>query len=206
MNQELLKQSIAIFDTQDKWDALFEIHNQSPNIINYWLTIGGRALRESFADDSVWGCEKWGNETDIRWYLKEFGKESVGIGFGWPEIGLHLHLIDSPTYGYGRAAELLGSPVFKPLLELFELQRPHRYASEGGLAYNTTINPFSGAADTQVRKRELAWLAAHKTEDYVRKMGEIIRRLTDDARHTGLFREFNHQIQESTRATQPGQV
>ncbi len=72
MNKELLKQSMQIFDTQDKWEALFEIHNQSKDIIEHWLTIGAIALRKSFADDPVWGCERWGVERDTRWYLKEF--------------------------------------------------------------------------------------------------------------------------------------
>ncbi len=200
MNQELLKQSVAIFDTQDKWDALFEIHNLSKDIINHWLTMGARALRRSFAEDSLWGCEAWGMERDTRWYLKEFGKESVGIGFGWPEVELHLHLKDSTGFRHDRAAELL--PVFKPLLELFELKTPPKNVSDGGLAYNSTLNPFSGAEDTQVRQRELAWQAAHRTEDYVRKMGEIIRRLTDNPSHTGLFRELNRQILEHAAATQ----
>lgn len=206
MNKELLKQSVPIFNTQDKWEALFEIHNHSNDIINHWLTIGALALRESFADNAIWGCEKWGVERDTRWYLNECGSQSVGIGFGWIEVELHLHLSNSPTYDYNRAAELLLAPAFKPLLELFELNTPPRYVSDGGLAYNATLNPFSGAADTQVRQRELAWLAAHKTGDYVRKMGGIIRRLTDDPSHTGLFRELNRQIRESTSAlhvTQP---
>ena len=45
MKQQLIKQSVEIFNTQDKWDALFEIHNQSTSIIGHWLTIGARALR-----------------------------------------------------------------------------------------------------------------------------------------------------------------
>jgi hypothetical protein len=206
MNQELLKQSILIFDTQDKWDALFEIHNHSNAIIDQWLTIGARALRKNFEGDPVWGCEEWGAERDTRWYLKEFKNESVGIGFGWPEVEIHLHLIDNSTYRYTCAAELLATSSFKPVLELFELQTPPKYVSDGGLAYNSSINPFSGAGDAQVRKRELAWQAAHKTEDYVRKMGAIIRRLTDNPIQTDLFRTLNHQIRERTSAahlTQP---
>jgi hypothetical protein len=191
MNKELLKQSISIFDTQDKWNALFEIHNQNNEIIDYWLTIGARALRDNFAGDLLWGCEKWGYERDTRWYLKEFGTESLGIGFGWIEVELHLHLKDSQSYDYKRASELLSHTSFMPLLDLFELKTPPKHVVDGGLAYNDTINPFSGATDTQIRQRELAWLAANKTKEYVEKMGGIIRRLTADDIHTGLFRELN---------------
>ena len=206
MNKELLNQSKDIFNTQDKWNALFEIHNQSKFIIEHWLTIGARALRDSFADDPVWGCEKWDNERDTRWYLKEFGRESVGIGFGWGEVELHLHLIDSSTDSQNPAVELLRSPAFKPLLELFELETtPPKHYDEGSLAYNTTLNPFSGATDTQARQRELAWLAAHDPKFYVEKMAGIIRRLTADSIYTGLFQEFNRQIRQKTSSKQVAQ-
>ena len=198
MNQELLKHSITIFDTQEKWEALFEIHAQTQAIIKHWLTIGAHALRKEFAENAAWGCEIWEDERDSRWYLNEFGKESVGIGIGWPEVGLHLHLKDSPGYRREVAVDLLKSPVFLPLMESLELKTPPKYVSDGGLAYNETFNPFSGALDTQVRQRELAWQAAHRTEDYVRKMGAIIRRLTDDPTLTGLFSEFNRQIRQRT--------
>ena len=188
MNKELLKQSISIFDTRDKWDALFEIHDQREAIIDHWLTIGARALRDSFAHDPVWMCDKWDVERDTRWYLKDCGKDSVGIGFGWIEVELHLHLKDSPPDRYACAAELLAAPVFKPLLELFELKTPPTHVSAGSLAYNP--NPFGEDSDPQARQRELAWLAAHKTKCFVEKMGGGIRRLTDDSGHTGLFREL----------------
>lgn len=197
MNKELLEQSISIFDTQDKWDALFEIHNHSTEIIDYWLTIGARALRDSFAGDRLWECEKWDCARDTRWCLKEFRTESVGIGFGWIEVELHLHLKDSKSYDYKRAVELLTSTRFKPLLELFELKTPPIRIGDGSLAYNNTINHFSGAADTQVRQRELAWMAANKTEDYVKKMGGIIRRLTDNDIYTKLFCELNQKIMKA---------
>ena len=113
MNKELLAQSISIFDTQDKWDALFELHNQSNRIIDYWLTIGANALRESFAGDPQWGCGEWGSNRDVRWYLKEFGEKSVAIGFGYG-VDLHLHLTGTPPDVDTRAAELLSSSAFKP--------------------------------------------------------------------------------------------
>lgn len=206
MNKELLAQSISIFDTQDKWDALFELHNQSNRIIEHWLTIGAIALRESFADHSQWGCEKWGSHLwDTRWYLKDFGEKSVAIGFGWGGVDLHLHLTDTPTDVDTRAAELISSSTFKPLLEILELTASTKYIYDGSLAYNSTINPFSGVTDAPVRQRELAWKAAHETEEYVRKMGGIIRRLTDDAGHTALFREFNREISEYASALQVAQ-
>lgn len=202
MNKQLLQQSVSIFDSSEKWDALFEIYTHSNEIINHWLTIGATALRESFEGDPLWGCEVWGLERDTRWYLKEngCGKESLGIGFGWKEVELHLHLRESPAYSYNHAAELLHSPAFRPLLEIFELRTPGKYISDGGLAYNASFNPFGGAIATPVRERELAWLAAHETENYVEKMGGYIRRLTSDQGLTSIFREFNRQIRQTAES------
>ncbi|MEY4482986.1 MAG: hypothetical protein RL693_438 [Verrucomicrobiota bacterium] len=189
MNKELLEKSIEIFDTQDKWKALFEISQDV--IIGHWLTIGAKALRKSFENDPVWGCEKWGSERDTCWHLKdkEYGRESLRIGLGYPTVELHLHLNNSQSYSYGRAKELIKSKEFKPLLELFELNTPpKKYAIiDGGLAYNAILNPFSGNTDTEVRRRELAWIASHETDDYVKEMGGWIRRLTDDSVHTLCF-------------------
>lgn len=155
MKQQLIRQSAGIFNTQDKWDALFEIHNHSREIIDHWLTIGARALRESFANDSGWGCEQWSPcGRDTRWFLKNDASKSLGIGFGWTEVELHLHLISPADADLTQAVTLLESQEFKPLLELFELvTSPPRYPNDGSVAYNLTINPFSGAGDTQVRLR-----------------------------------------------------
>lgn len=202
MNQDILKHSITIFDTQDKWDALFEIQSQIEKIIDYWLTLGARSLRKSFADHPVWGCEEWDSPRDTRWFLKDIETQSLGIGFGWPEVELHLHLMDISDDIRACASELLTTAHFNPLLELFELQTPPIRVKEGCLAYNARINPFSDTAEAPKRVRELAWLAAHQTELYVQQMGGVIRRLTDDPFFTGLFRELHQQIHQKSMTNQ----
>lgn len=200
MNQELLKHAPKIFDTLDKWNALFEIHRQTDAIIEAWLTQGAEALQKSYANDPNWGCKEWGSKRDTRWYLKGC-EECVGIGLGWPGVELHLYLANQVA-SYDDAFDLLKTAKFQPLLHTLDLQTPSSRKGDGSLASNTTFNPCTDATDWQERRRELAWQAGRTTDEYVKKMGGKIRLLTDNAALTALFRELNQEICERTNERQ----
>ena len=193
-NNEFLDQSIAIFNTIDKWNALFEIHAQSDDIMGHWLKIGAQALRQHFAahPSTGWECACWELERDSRWHLTEFGPGSVGIGFGWVPVEFHLHLGSADEFDREVVTSLLASERFRPLVALFGSQTvPPWRVSEGSLASDRTINPYGGASDDATRYRSVSWHAAHETADYVEQMASIIRQITDNEAITDLLRDLN---------------
>ncbi len=202
MNKELLKQTVEIFDTEEKWDAFFEIQNEIENITNYWLKIGARALRSSFQNDPKWKCEPWAvEERDTHWYLSEFGSNSVGIGIGWPEVEMHLFLpTEQSEYRLDEARRILQTLEFAPLLQVLSLKIDSPRGNEGSLAFNSSFNPINGETDRVMRQRLLAWAAGHPEDSkYVDRMGAYIRQLTANTELTALFRKFNRQVREASK-------
>ena len=194
MNTKLQGQSVEIFNSLEKWNALFELHEQTSEIMNYWLAIGAKALIAEFKDNpsSGWVCQRWDQGHEVRWHLKEFGRESIGIGFGWTTWEFHLHLQGGSKDILNRAGVLLKTPEFQPLLAVFESQdNAPRRSGEGSLACDVTFNPYSGVSAAEQRRRELAWQAAHETANFAGKMSSVIRQITENSTLTALLRDLN---------------
>ena len=194
MNPKLLNQSVEVFNTLEKWNALFEVHDHSEEIMEHWLAIGAKALREEFdANPSQgWECQKWDAEHEVRWNLADFGREAIGIGFGWGKWEFHLHFKGNKPNCKVCAERLLKTTEFRRLLAVFGTQEIIRGRSrDGSLAYDVTFNPFSNAADAEPRIREVAWHAAHQTADFVEKMSAKIRQFTENKKLTSLLIDLN---------------
>lgn len=196
MNIKLLEQSVEIFGSLEKWEALFELYEQTGQIMNYWLATGAKALIEEFKNNPSlgWECRKWDQDYEVRWHLEKFGRDSIGIGFGWPTWEFHLHILRRSKDEQNCAAEILKKPEFQPLLAVFGSQdNVPRRTGEGSLACDVTFNPYSGVAAANERRRALAWQAAHQTEDFVRMMAAKIREVTDNPVLMELVQRINCQ-------------
>ncbi len=205
MNPKLKEQSIAIFESLEKWNALFELYEQTNQIMDYWLSIGAKALIAEFKSNppSGWNCQQWDQPHEVRWHLTEFGLESIGVGFGWNTWEFHLHLRGANKDVQNRAGSLLREPEFQPLLAVFGSQdnTPPRFRA-GSIACDVTFNPYnSGQTSPEHRRRELAWQAAHQTEDFVGRMSSIVRRITENSTLTALLRDLNLRAKCDTPAT-----
>ena len=198
MNTKLLEESVGIFNSPEKWNALFELYEQTGQIMDYWLAKGAKALIADFiANPSQgWVCQRWDQDHEVRWYLDQFGRESIGIGFGWPTWEFHLFVKGGNKVKQNLAAELLKNPEFQPLLKVFGPQdNLPRRTGDGSLACNVTLNPIGSMTAAEPRRRELAWLAAHQTDEFVRGMSSEVRQITDNSTFTALVRDLNLRTQ-----------
>ena len=192
IDQELIKKSHDIFDKLDKWNALFELHALSPKITDHWLKIGTRALREHFRQhrSGGWCCEHWDNEIDTQWYLEGFGIGSLAIGFGW-KYEFHLHLKDSNRFNSGRISEQLRTEKYGKLLMNFGVE-PKLDGGHGSLAMEQNRNfTFENSNHGQISLPELAWYAAHETDNFIKQAAAKIERFTRDEEMTRLLTELN---------------
>ena len=194
MKSPLLAQSVQIFGTLEKWNALFEIHGAAEAIMENWFEVGATALRHDFAKrpSTGWTCLEWENKRETKWVLSTFGSNSIHLGFGWPTWEYHLIFTAPAPYDEAKAKLLLKEPEFQPLVSCFD---PEGTSSKSGgyhtLASDLTFNPFSGTGERDLRKRELAWYAAHDTRRFVDEMSSRVRLITDDPTLTALVGELN---------------
>ena len=193
---DIISESNDIFNTLDKWTAVYEINQQIPAIIDRWLTIGAEALREDFESNPSqgWQCYHWGSKRDSRWYLADMGLHSVSFGFGWPEFEFHLFLENGNSFDWQKAIDVLAEPEFEPLLLLFggyHSNTPYR-SKDGSLCSDRSFNPFSDTSDQILRQRIIAWHAAHDKDHFIKTMSKQVRQITDDTTITGLICQLNH--------------
>jgi hypothetical protein len=205
MNTKLLAESVGIFNSPEKWNALFELHEQTGQIMDHWLSIGAKALIDDFKNNPSpgWVCRKWDQDHEVRWHLETFEEKPIGIGFGWSTWEYHLFIWRGCVEKQNRAAELLKKTEFQALLKVFGPQdNVPRRTGNGSLACDVTLNPIGSMTAPEPRRRELAWLAAHQTEEFVRRMSSVIRQITDNSTFTALLEELNRRAQSETYATE----
>lgn len=195
-NRQLLQQSVSIFDTLEKWNALFEIHSLAGQIIETWMEEGACALRSDFAGrpSADWTCEEYEAKRETVWYLSELGRDSISLVFAWPLWEFHLIFKAPAPFDETEAKRLLGTDEFQPLLANFN---PDEVLNKAGgyrsLASDSTFNPLSNVSEEPTRLRELAWYAGHKTDRFVDEMSKHVRRITDNRTLTALVMELNVQ-------------
>lgn len=198
-----------VFHTLERWTAFYEIEKQVSAIMDRWLTIGSKALKQQFeANPSPsWKCADWGPPRDTRWYLAgegEQGMQGIGIGIGWREFEFHLFHGGCDTGVTAHALRLLESPDFEPLRSLMgsaEYRSEHR--KEGSILSVRDFNPFDEVSDSGLRPRIIAWHAAHETAGFVERVSTRIRQITENPEIGRLISELNRQ---TATITLPGPV
>jgi hypothetical protein len=109
MQKELLNQALALFDTPEKWNAFLEIANQKETMKWHYFQKLKHPLLKYFNDNQVkgWVCEPWGNtDYDLRWYLEDFGKNSLALAVGWT-FHFVLHIEDTNSFDTTKIDQLL---------------------------------------------------------------------------------------------------
>jgi hypothetical protein len=193
-NRQLLEEARRIFNSLEKWNALFEIHGQTDAIITNWLTEGAVALRKDFAEtpSNGWSCKRWEADNETKWFLTDLGPESIGLVYAWPEWEFHLIYKNPAAFDDAKARSLLKESKIERLVDKFNPdEEPAKAGGYRSLACDTKFNPFGGSTDRTARRRELAWYAAHETNRFVEEMSARVRRITDSDDLTKLIRELN---------------
>ena len=189
MNQELLKQAKAMFDTPEKWNAFLELVWQKDEIRNQWfLKLKEEANKKFSTDEFVegWVFNSWG-VWDLHWYQKEHGDKSIGLLIGWwGDMTLYCN---GEFYDTAKIHDLLRSERFAPLLSCFN--RIDRFYEGGRLAIETRNFSFDSPHDTKFDVDRLGWYAGNKTEDFLNQLAEKVNRYRKNEEMNSLLSELN---------------
>ncbi|HMF71956.1 MAG TPA: hypothetical protein VK616_10800 [Flavitalea sp.] len=195
MHRELLNQAVGIFNSSEKWNAFVELANQKENIKWYYFQKLKQPLLNYFNANPVhgWVCEPWGNQLyDIRWYLKDFGKDSLALAIGWT-FEFHLHLQDTMAFDTDKINELLKTD-HSILLSAFG--RVDRQFEENTKAMESRNYEFGTPYDfnfdnSQIDK--LSWFAGNETEKFVQQIIKKVECFRKDENLTKLLYDLNAQ-------------
>lgn len=193
MQQELLTHAISLFDTVDKWNAFIDLANLKDIIKDAYFSKVKDPLFRYFSENPIdgWVCEPWGDQNyDLRWYLKDFGKNSLGLAVGW-RYDFLLTIEDIEKFDGEKINGFLKSPECGKLLaafgrvDLFLPDRSRKIVETGNFNFNS---PF----DSNFRdKYKLAWFAGNQTKNFVDQIIGKVERFRKDKDVTHILYQVN---------------
>ena len=168
MNQDLIMQAIQIFDTYDKWDAFIVLSNNIPEIRRRYFERLKSDLTKHFSKDIAesWSFVAIHNE-QYRWYLSEFGYESLGLLWRANDF---LLWCNPDKIDANKVRDLLNTPDFNIIFNCFDnidslsnplhhfVQEKHRYTFRDSTSYS---------APDEDDYNKLAWFAGNKTDELI---------------------------------------
>ncbi|MEP2774427.1 MAG: hypothetical protein ABJQ29_15635 [Luteolibacter sp.] len=193
MKQHLTKKAAEWFNDPDSWKSFLELIPLVPDIEEHWFNEATGSLRKHFSDKPCpgWSFLAWdGLARDTWWFLEEFGRDAVGIGYGW-RYHLCFGVASGNKVDRSALVEALKQDVYKPLVEAFGRTDPPEF----GFPLEQYGNfSFGMENDGNVIGAELAWCAGHRTEEFVEQAASKIEAFTLDPKSTELLRKLNREL------------
>lgn len=181
MNQELLNQAISLFDKYEKWNAFIELSNAREEMKRKYFGILKSRIYELSIDNQTykWNILLHGNNDAFRWYINEFGHDSICLNWDWVAFRLWCQ---PNHFNSAKAKELLIDPHFIPIKKCFDsdkifsisnpnvhhfFEEKHRYYFSDGLSY---------LAPEMENHERLSWFAGNKSEELAKMIMEKVNR------------------------------
>ncbi len=190
MNQQLITQAQAIFDTPEKWNSFLELISLKDEIRNQWYTkLKEDAIMKFSTDEHVdgWAFKAWGL-WDMRWYQEKHGEKSISIVLSWwGQIALWC---DSSRYNMSELERQLNNETFAPLKTCFT--RLDGFNNENCLLYECRNYSFENSPyNTKFDLERLAWYAGNNTELFLSQIVEKVNRFRKDEQMNLLIDKLN---------------
>lgn len=189
MSQEITKQAQELFDTPEKWEAFLELKNQSDKI--YYSMFGKLKplMHKKFIEEDVvagWEAKQF-HTCDMRWYLKEFGEQSISLYWGWHK---QIRLWVFPDKNdVTKIHELMKTSEYAKLFSGFE--RVDGSISHEYIAYEEGNFHFDSDFDGYYTDWQLAWYAGNRSSEFVEQIAAKVNRFRKDEALTELLYKLN---------------
>jgi len=193
MSKELINQALTLFDTPEKWNAFVEMANHKEAMKLQYLQKAKNPLLKYFNENFVdgWVCEPWGNTAyDIRWYLKDFGKNSIALALGWT-FHFILHVEDINSFDTNKINELLKSEYSLILSSFDRIDRQFENQLKVVEVRNYYFNsPFDSNFD-DAHVDQFAWFVGNETDKFVQQIINKVDRFRKSPKLTQMIYELN---------------
>lgn len=188
MNQELIEQAKAMFDSPEKWNAFLELVWQKDTIRNQWFAKLKEEANKMFSTvERVdgWDFKYWGT-WNMEWYQKEHGERSIALWFEDGQISLWC---DESFFDITQIYEQLKSEKFSPLINSFS--RIDNSFEGGYLVKEIRNYSFNSPYDTKFDLDRLSWFAGNETGNFLNQIAEKVNRFRKNTEINLLLNELN---------------
>lgn len=201
MQKELLNQVLGIFDSSEKWNAFVEMANQKETIKWHYFQKLKQPLLNYFNANPVegWVCEPWADTNyDLRWYLKDFGKNSISLAIGWT-FHFMLYVEDTNAFDTKKIDDLLRSEYSIILSSFDRVDRQFEPQLKVVEVRNYSFNsPYDTNFDNP-QLDKLAWFAGNETESFAKQIIKKVERFRQDRDLTKMLYNLNEQTKIYTQ-------
>lgn len=193
MQRELLNQTMAIFDTPEKWNSYLELKNAFNQIKAQWINKLRNNISGVFNKNKLDGWEFKQSESHLqfKWYLKDFGPNSLSILMSYAQIGLWVW---PDNFDVQKINDLLLSDEYKSLGDTFIPDKTSDCNKwvllESGKFY------FESQDDGKFEFDNLLWYAEHQTDSFLNQLIAKVDRIRRDDKLTNLLREINQKTKK----------
>ena len=115
-----ISEALKLFDTADKWHAFIELSHRKDLIRDGFSQQLQCEIMKRFGAGIIdkWDCSRHTCIPDVRWDIKDFGKEGIGIVMGWG-CTINLHLWNMELFDLQKATKLLNDAKYEKIVTAF---------------------------------------------------------------------------------------
>jgi len=192
MSYEILKQVEEDFSKREQWYSFLELTKYKDFIRNSWLEVLKTEMNNCFAVENV--VEKWGyisrNIWDYRWFIKDFGHESLCLLFNSQFLNLYAN---RNIFDIKKITSMLQEKRYIPIISAFERHdeingedSEYKIIEKGNFIFNE-----NDSNDGHYNLDQIAWYAKNKTTEFVEQIKNKINKFRMDKNITELLIEIN---------------
>jgi hypothetical protein len=193
MDRDLYNQALDLFNTSEKWNAFVELANQKESIKRTYFKRVTQPLLNYFNSNPVdgWICEPWfDKELDLRWYLADFGKDSLSLATCW-HFHFALHLVDKSRFDTDKIDTMLKSEysIFMSAFDRIDEQ----FGTDLKVLEIRNYN-FGDPHDSYFENSQLdrlAWYAGNETDKFVEQIIAKVERFRRNPQLTTMLYEIH---------------
>lgn len=193
MNEDLLRQTMQLFDAPEKWNAFCELKNQADNIQNHWWsTLQKEVYRKSISESNPdWDVYIW-NNWDIMWFIKGESNKSLAVHFWGEAVRIFCNYGDLNT---SKVTNLIKDNRFDAIKLCLDRIDGSNWETIGwehrNFHFGTELDGnFPNATS-------LAWYAGNRTDDFATQIMNKVKKF-QTPEITALFKEINEKCQKDS--------
>jgi len=156
-----------LFKEKDQWDSFLELTEKSEKISEDWFSKLKPSLNYIFNVEDIndeWEFDSTGDK-DYRWYLKEFGRNTIYLFFDNVSFGLFAN---GDIMNIQSLKSKLREKNFLPIRASLErLDYCLEDDEEWYLIYETGNFSFGSLSDKNIDEKSLAWYANYRNEEFI---------------------------------------
>lgn len=197
MNKEFLNKALQLFDTNEKWDSFLELSYNKENLKDLYFTKLFNSLNKKFKEKDIvqdWGYLSYNNGKDYRWFLSDFGENSIYIRYG-ERLNLYLWF-HREKINVSHMRQLLNSEKYSALYCLLDRIDSFGNENEWMIIKESGNFSFGSPYDGNFTEDQLAWYAGKETEEFVNQIAKKVNRIRKNPELTQLLRELNEQCKK----------